>query len=204
MEHSSKVHKRVVNNFLGNINHFYHYEGSVTYNGTVNYNAENGGRQQDWAEAEEAEFEEAADLAPVKAAGETADEEQDYSAAVGKCFRNTSAFVREKVKEAVEKYYRGVAANLTLIEVTLFDHCLIYKRNSHTPLVRSLIAWGILGKMSEVEVKKLSNLMASKYQEIPKGGYKVWDKYHENDKTLCADIGANLGPTIPYRIELGK
>ena len=110
----------------------------------------------------------------------------------------------EKVKEAVEKYYRGVAANLTLIEVTLFDHCLIYKRNSHTPLVRSLIAWGILGKMSEVEVKKLSNLMASKYQEIPKGGYKVWDKYHENDKTLCADIGANLGPTIPYRIELGK
>ena len=128
----------------------------------------------------------------------------DYSAAVGKCFKNTSVFVREKVKDAVENYYRGVAANLTLIEVTLFDHCLIYKRNSHTPFVKSLIAWGILNKMSEVEVKKLSNLMASKYQEIPKGGYKVWDDFHENDKTLCADIGMKLGPTIPYRIELEK
>lgn len=198
MEHSSKVHKRVVNNFLGNINHFYHYEGPVTYNGTVNYNAENGGRQQDWAEAEEAEFEEAADLAPVKAAGDKADEVPVFSAAVGKCFRNTSAFVREKVKAVAEKVYNGSHANLALMEVALYDHGLLRKRNAHTVFVRALAAWDIIQVRDEKEIKLIIAGITDKFNRLPDKGYLEWDEIYVNDRNMCINIGGFLGSTIKY------
>ena len=35
-----KIQKKVVNNFNGTINHYYHYEAPVTYNGPVNFGAD--------------------------------------------------------------------------------------------------------------------------------------------------------------------
>lgn len=42
MEHSGRVRKKVVNNFYGKIDHFYHFDAPVTYNGPVYYKGGSG------------------------------------------------------------------------------------------------------------------------------------------------------------------
>ena len=63
---------------------------------------------------------------------------------VNKCFRFPSEFTKEKVKLLVDLYYQDSYANLALIEIALYDHGQLKKRNAHKPFVEALVAWGIL------------------------------------------------------------
>ena len=126
-----------------------------------------------------------------------APQDQACEDVAGNCFKNTSGFVRDLVQNLVNEYYLGSAVNLTLIEITLYDHNLIKKRNTHTAFIKSLIAWGII-TIDEGEIKALANGMADKYKRIPKEGYMVWPYLYINDKKMCEDMGRKLGSTIPY------
>ena len=125
-------------------------------------------------------------------------EEMDYSASIGECFRVASEFVRQSVFAVVKDYYLGSAANLALIEITLFDHNLLQKRNSHTAFFKSLVAWGIVCVANEDELKRIVRALADKHKRLPETGYKEWSKDYTNDKSICENIGKKLGPTIPY------
>ena len=108
-------------------------------------------------------------------------------------------YVKQKVKAVVNDYHQGIAANLALIEVTLFDHNQLKKRNAHAALLKSLIAWDIIDQLSDEEFKKTTNGMANKLGSLPSVGYMEWnDKDYVNDKKTCIDIGKELGTTIPY------
>lgn len=132
-------------------------------------------------------------------AAEVANEEKaDYSASIGECFRTTSEFVRQRVCDVVKDYYLGSAANLALIEITLFDHNLLQKPNSHTAFLKSLVAWGIICVANEEELKRIVRAIADKYKRLPDEGYKEWSKDYTNEKVICENIGKKLGPTIPY------
>ena len=126
------------------------------------------------------------------------EEKADYSASIGECFRVTSEFVRQSVFTIVKDYYLGVAANLALIEITLFDHNLLQKRNSHTAFFKSLVAWGIVYVANEDELKKIVCAIADKHKRLPEEGYKDWSKDYTNEKVVCENVGKKLGSTIPY------
>ena len=125
-------------------------------------------------------------------------EEMVYSASIGECFRVASEFVRQSVFAIVKDYYLGSAANLALVEITLFDHHLLQKRNSHTAFFKSLVAWGIISIANEDELKRIVRALADKHKRLPETGYKDWSGDFTNDKTICENIGKKLGPTIPY------
>lgn len=122
----------------------------------------------------------------------------DYSTSIIGCFRNASEFVRQRVFEVVKDYYLGSGANLALIEITLFDHNLLLKRNSHTAFLESLVAWGIVSVADENELKKIVRALADKHKRLPDTGYKKWSNDYINDKVICENIGKKLGATIPY------
>lgn len=127
------------------------------------------------------------------------DEDDDSLALIKKCFKVVNDFVKEKVETVVNKHYQSSAANMALIEVTLFDHNLLKKRNAHTPLLRALVAWGIIDSLSNKEMKKAASGMAVKMHSLPTCGYGEWDgTMFTNDKKTCTDMGKELGPTIPY------
>ena len=133
------------------------------------------------------------------------DEKGEGMASVAKCFKFPNDFVKQKVKAIVNDYYHGIAANLALIEVTLFDHNQLKKRNAHAALLKSLIAWDIIDQLSDEEFKKTTNGMANKLGSLPSVGYMEWDgQNYVNDKKTCMDIGKDLGSTIPYRREKEK
>lgn len=125
-------------------------------------------------------------------------EEMVYSASIGECFRVDSEFVRQSVSTVVKDYYLGSAANLALIEITLFDHNLLQKRNSHTAFFKSLVAWGIISIANEDELKRIVRALADKHKRLPEEGYKEWSKDFTNEKVICENVGKKLGPTIPY------
>ena len=116
----------------------------------------------------------------------------------GDCFKIGNDFVMEKVEAVVKKFYNGSHAELSLIELTLYDHNLLKKRNSHTAFLKKLMTWGILN-LSDEELKKASRGMAFKMHSLPSFGYMEWDgSDYLNDKKTCTDIGRELGPTIAY------
>ena len=123
----------------------------------------------------------------------------DHSAYVAKCFKFANDYVKQKLKIIVSNYYQGIAANLALIEVALFDHNLLNKRNAHTALLKALMAWDMIDQLSDEELKKTTNGMANKLGFLPSAGYMEWnDKNYVNDKKTCMDIGKDLGSTMPY------
>ena len=131
--------------------------------------------------------------------GEVAKEDQpNYSISIAECFRATSEFVRENVFAVVKEFYLGSAANLALIEITLFDHNLLQRRNSHTAFFKSLVVWGIIRVANEEELRRIVRAIADKHKRLPEEGYKEWSKDYTNEKVLCENIGKKLGPTIPY------
>lgn len=116
------------------------------------------------------------------------------------CFRNTSEFVRQKVKSVVNGYYHGAHTELALIEVALYDHGQLLRRNAHTLFLRKLMDWDIIDQMTDKDLKKLASGMAYKMHTLPAEGYMEWvGSVHENDKETCTDIGKDLGPTMPYK-----
>ena len=124
---------------------------------------------------------------------------EDNSAYVAKCFKFANDYVKQKLRIIVSNYYQGIAANLALIEVTLFDHNLLNKRNAHTALLKALMAWDMIDQLSDEELKKTTNGMANKLGFLPSAGYMEWnDKSYVNDKKTCMDIGKDLGSTMPY------
>ena len=124
---------------------------------------------------------------------------EDNSAYVAKCFKFANDYVKQKLKIIVSNYYQGIAANLALIEVALFDHNLLNKRNAHTALLKALMAWDMIDQLSDEELKKTTNGMANKLGFLPSAGYMEWnDKNYVNDKKTCMDIGKDLGSTMPY------
>ena len=117
----------------------------------------------------------------------------------GDCFKFMNDFIKQKVETVVNIYYQGSSANLTLIEITFFDHNLLKKRNGHTALIKTLCAWGTIDQLSEKEMKKVMSGMASKMHTLPTNGYMEWDgSIYFNDKKICQDIGKDLGEIIKY------
>ena len=127
------------------------------------------------------------------------DSSEQSAADKGKCFKFVNDFIQQKVDDVVKAYHHGSTANLALIEVTLFDHNLLKKRNAHTAFLKTLMAWEIIDQLSDEELKKTTNSMANKIFYLPSDGYQEWDgSDYVNDKKTCLDIGKELGPTIPY------
>ena len=119
---------------------------------------------------------------------------------VAKCFKFTYDFVKLKVADIIRDYYKGSYANLALIDIVLFDHKQLNRRNSHKAFVRALIAWGLLEVADEEELKKIVSAVTDKHNRlnrISREGYKKWGDDHP-DKSICENIGRELGHTIPY------
>ncbi len=119
---------------------------------------------------------------------------------VANCFKFTYDFVKLKVADIIRDYYKGSYANLALIEITLFDHKQLNRRNSHKAFVRALIAWGLLEVADEEELKKIVSAVTDKHNRlnrISREGYKKWGDDHP-DKSICEKIGRDLGDSIPY------
>lgn len=125
------------------------------------------------------------------------DDSDSALAVVSKCFIFTSDFVKEKTEAVVKKYYKGSYADLALIEITLFDHGQLKKRNAHTAFVKSLMAWGILNAASGQALKQITDGIRDKHSRLPKVGYKEWDQALLNDKNTCVNIGKELD-SMPY------
>ena len=79
------------------------------------------------------------------------------------CFKFANDFIKGEVEKVVKAFYLDKAVNLALIEVVLFDHGQLYKRNGHAQFVRALLDWGIL--CEGVDVSKTSSGMASKLRK---------------------------------------
>lgn len=119
---------------------------------------------------------------------------------VANCFKFTYDFVKLKVADIIRDYYKGSYANLALIEITLFDHKQLNRRNSHKAFVRALIAWGLLEVADEEELKKIVSAVTDKHNRlnrISREGYKKWGDDHP-DKSICEKIGRDLGDSMPY------
>ena len=119
---------------------------------------------------------------------------------VKKSFRFDTEFVKDKVKTIVTSYYNDSAANLALIEIALYHHGLLIKRNYHKSFVTTLVSWKMISVADETELKKLISAVTDKYNRVPNDGYLKWnDGDHKDDKTFCKNIGRDLGDTIPYK-----
>ena len=119
---------------------------------------------------------------------------------VAKCFKFTNEFVKLKVADIIRDYYKGSYANLALIEIILFDHKQLNRRNSHKAFVKALIAWELLDVADEKELKKLVSAVTNKYNLLSRKsreGYKKWGDDHP-DKSICEKIGRDLGDSMPY------
>ena len=122
----------------------------------------------------------------------------DNKSSIGSCFRHVNDFVREKVAGLVRDYYHGNYAELALIEVTLYDHGQLKKRNLHRALLNTLAAWGLITIADDAELKKMTNSMAYKMGQLPKEGYKEWTNDYQNDRETCKKMGRILGDTMTY------
>ena len=119
---------------------------------------------------------------------------------VSKCFKFTSEFTRKRVKSVVDFYYQDSYANLALIEIALYDHGQLWKRNAHKTFVESMVAWGILDVENDEAMKLMLDGIKNKYTHLPKdGSYLDWGPGRQNDKNMCVSIGNELGNTMPYR-----
>lgn len=122
---------------------------------------------------------------------------EEVPESVKACFRIANNYVKEQVEAIVNDFYLGEHVNLAMIEVTLFDHGQLKKRNEHTTFVRALKDWDILS--SDVDVAKAASGMASKLRSpFPTEGYKQWDKNYLNERKLCTNIGNRLPDSMKY------
>ena len=117
---------------------------------------------------------------------------------VAKSFRFQSDFVKNKVADVIREFYKGSYANLALIEITLYDHKQLVKRNYHKAFVKALVAWNLIEVADEEELKKIVSAVTDKHNRMPKEGYQKWDNNFADDKSFCEKIGRELGDTMPY------
>lgn len=121
---------------------------------------------------------------------------QEIPESVKECFRFPSVFVKQQVALIVKDFYLNKPVNLALIEVALFDHGQLHQPNSHKNFVQALIDWGILS--DDIDIKKTTNGMASKFRKLPSVGYKQWDNNHLIDRASCTNIGKKLPESMKY------
>ena len=117
---------------------------------------------------------------------------------VAKSFRFQNDFVKKKVADVVHNYYKGSHANLALIEITLYDHNQLIRRNFHKAFVKALVAWNLIEVADEEELKKIVSAVTDKHNRMPKEGYQKWDNNFADDKSFCEKIGRELGDSMPY------
>lgn len=118
---------------------------------------------------------------------------------IPKCFKFTNDYAKESVSSIVKSFYQGSNANLALIEVTLFHHQQLKKRNSHKAFIMSLVAWGMIDVTTEEEFIKIVRAVIDKYKRLPEEGYLEWNDNYKNERLACERIGKRLGPTMPYQ-----
>ena len=116
----------------------------------------------------------------------------------GKCFKFVNDFIKDKVAAVVNSFYHGEHADLALIEVALYDHGQLRKRNSHTAFVNTLVDWGHI-IANEAELNQIISGIKDKYKRLPVEGYKEWDDIFLNDRNRCIEIGKLLGSTMKYQ-----
>ena len=121
---------------------------------------------------------------------------QEIPESVEECFRFPSVFVKQQVALIVKDFYLNKPVNLALIEVALFDHGQLHQPNSHKNFVQALIDWSILS--DDIDIKKTTNGMASKFRKLPSVGYKQWDNNHLIDRASCTNIGKKLPESMKY------
>lgn len=132
-----------------------------------------------------------------KSANEGEDARQEIPQDVKSCFKHPSEFTKEQVKKIVDNFYLGIPVNLALIEVVLFDHGQLHKRNRHKAFIRALKGWGILRE--DTDEGLTSNSMSTKLKRpFPMTGYKEWENRYLNDRTFCTDIGNMLDNSMRY------
>ena len=118
--------------------------------------------------------------------------------AIEKCFKFNNDFVKRSVSALVTDFYQGNYANLALIEVTLFHHQQLKRRNSHKAFVMALAAWGIITIADEKELGLIVMGVGDKYKRLPMEGYKEWDDNHKTDRLICERMGGKLDPSMQY------
>lgn len=119
---------------------------------------------------------------------------------VAKSFRFQSDFVKNKVADVIRDFYKGSCANLALIEITLYDHKQLIRRNYHKAFVKALVAWNIIEVADEGELIKIVSAVTDKHNRlnrISREGYQQWSDDHP-DKSFCEKIGRELGDSMPY------
>ena len=121
---------------------------------------------------------------------------QEVPSSVTGCFYFSSEYVRQQVDAIVREFYLDRPVNLALIEVVLYDHSQLRKRNNHTSFVKSLVDWGILP--DSIDIKKIANGMADKFKSLPWEGYKQWGDSLLNERNRCDKIGAKLDASMRY------
>ena len=99
----------------------------------------------------------------------------------------------------VKESYQGSYANLALIEITLFHHRQLKRRNSHKAFVTALNAWGIIEIADAEELDRIASGVRDKYGRLPEEGYLDWSDNFKNDRLVCGRMGEKLGPTMPYQ-----
>lgn len=138
-----------------------------------------------------------ADIVEVEDVEKQSTHPTDIPESATSCFKFANDFIKGEVEKVVKAFYLDKAVNLALIEVVLFDHGQLYKRNGHAQFVRALLDWGIL--CEGVDVSKTSCGMASKLRKpFPTTGYKDWDNTYLNERNLCVEIAKKLDETIKY------
>ncbi|MBR1448359.1 MAG: hypothetical protein IJ588_06410 [Prevotella sp.] len=138
------------------------------------------------------------DIYGVKSEKDTETWEPDAEA-VDKCFKFKGDFVIQSVRDLVTDFYHGNNANLALMEVTLFHHQQLKRRNSHKAFVMALAAWNLLSIADDEEFGKMVRGIMDKYRRLPEEGYKAWDDHHKLDRQACERMGGKLGPTMKYQ-----
>lgn len=113
------------------------------------------------------------------------------------CFKFPNELVKQKVAAVIKEFHHGKAVNLAVMEAALFDHNLLYKRDSHTAFIKTMIHWHIIKNMTDEEITKIANGMSQKMKKLPEGGYKGW-KDRDNERALCMKIEKALGADFPY------
>ena len=116
---------------------------------------------------------------------------------VEKVFRFPSESTRSCIATITNEFYQGSAANLALIERTLFDHGQLKKNNQHKAFVQALVDWGIID--TDTDIAKTTAGMSSKLRSpFPQDGYKSWGKAYTNEAETCKRIGEKLPESMKY------
>lgn len=118
--------------------------------------------------------------------------------AIKACFKVCNEFVKGQIDKVIKEFYNGSAANLALIEIVLYDHNLLYKRNTHKAFINALAAWNLINVSDEKELNRIVRAVSDKFKRMPEEGYKSWSNDFVNDKSFCENIGKKLGDTMKY------